>query len=98
MKTLTLISAVFVAACCTAAEPAKPGAFTWPDAAPADCPFPKSETFGKIEFTGRHAEYTKADTWYFVNIPSKFISTDGTMWLCYAANWTDVESINNGKP
>jgi hypothetical protein len=36
----------------------------WPDIAPADCPFPKSPMFGGIEFTGRHAEYTQADTWY----------------------------------
>jgi len=26
---------------------------------------------------------------YFVNIPSKFIRPDGTMWLCYSANWYD---------
>jgi hypothetical protein len=30
---------------------------------------------------------------YFVNIPSKFISTDGkTMWLCYSANWMDQKN------
>ncbi len=31
---------------------------------------------------------------YFVNIPSKFISTDGcTMWLCYSANWMDQKNL-----
>ena len=28
---------------------------------------------------------------YFVNIPSKFISSDGqTMWLCYSANFSQA--------
>jgi hypothetical protein len=37
----------------------------WPGTAPLDCPYPQSETFGGLHFTGRHAEYTGADTWYF---------------------------------
>ena len=36
----------------------------WPNQAPTNCPFPKSEAFSGIAFTGRHAEYTQADTWY----------------------------------
>ena len=33
---------------------------------------------------------------YFLNIPSKFISTDGTtMWLLYSANWMDKNMIGN---
>jgi hypothetical protein len=36
----------------------------WPDLAPADCPFTKSDLLVGVEFTGRHAEYTGADTWY----------------------------------
>lgn len=36
----------------------------WHDLAPADCPFTKSDLLGGVEFTGRHAEYTSADTWY----------------------------------
>ena len=36
----------------------------WSIAAPAGCPFQKSATFGGIAFTGRHAEYENADTWY----------------------------------
>lgn len=43
---------------------------------------------------------------YFVNIPSKFISEDGTtMWLCYSANFTasyetrsDLEYLRTTKP
>lgn len=34
---------------------------------------------------------------YFVNIPSKFIDSNGrSMWLCYSANWSD--KANLGKP
>ena len=36
----------------------------WPGSAPDDCPFPNSDTFVGLHFTGRHAEYTGADTWY----------------------------------
>ena len=36
----------------------------WPTPPPADCPFPRSETLVGVAFTGRHAEYTGADTWY----------------------------------
>ncbi len=40
------------------------GGFVWPSQPPTDCPFPKSEEITGLEFTGRHAEYTDADTWY----------------------------------
>ena len=40
------------------------GGKTWPGQAPADCPFHKSDSLTGISFTGRHAEYTHADTWY----------------------------------
>lgn len=36
----------------------------WPSKPPHDCPFPLSERFSGLVFTGRHAEYTHADTWY----------------------------------
>ncbi|RMG63466.1 MAG: DUF4185 domain-containing protein [Chloroflexi bacterium] len=36
----------------------------WPSTPPSDCPFPPSEQFDGLIFTGRHAEYTHADTWY----------------------------------
>lgn len=39
-------------------------AFDWPSKPPADCPFQPSSTFVGIHFTGRHREYTDADTWY----------------------------------
>lgn len=36
----------------------------WPAISPANCPFPPSPSLTGIEFTGRHAEYVNADTWY----------------------------------
>jgi len=57
----------------------------WGSAAPGEkdtvkhCPFPKSEAFNDITFTGRHAEYTDADTWY----PSW--ASDNNMY----SPWTD---------
>ncbi len=51
----------------------------WPFTAPANCPFPRSESLLGIGFTGRHAEYTGADTWY----PSW--AKDGNLY----SPWTD---------
>jgi len=36
----------------------------WPSTPPRDCPLERSEDFAGIAFTGRHKEYTRADTWY----------------------------------
>ena len=36
----------------------------WPSNPPADCPFEQSNAIKALAFTGRHAEYTGADTWY----------------------------------
>jgi hypothetical protein len=36
----------------------------WPSKPPSDCPFPKSSSIKAVAFTGRHAHYTNADTWY----------------------------------
>ncbi len=36
----------------------------WPSEPPPGCPFPASRVLTGLEFTGRHAEYTGADTWY----------------------------------
>lgn len=36
----------------------------WSSKAPADCPFEPSRYIRGVTFTGRHAEYTGADTWY----------------------------------
>lgn len=51
----------------------------WPSEPPAGCPFAKSSELVEIVFTGRHAEYTQADTWY----PSW--ASDGKMY----SPWTD---------
>ncbi len=36
----------------------------WPSQPPEGCPFQQSENLLGVSFTGRHAEYTGADTWY----------------------------------
>lgn len=51
----------------------------WPGRTPVDCPFPRSESVRGVAFTGRHAEYTGADTWY----PSW--AADGHLY----SPWTD---------
>ena len=51
----------------------------WPSTPPPGCPFPQSDTLVGIGFTGRHAEYTGADTWY----PSW--ASDGNLY----SPWTD---------
>lgn len=51
----------------------------WPNQPPADCPFVPSQTLKGIAFTGHHAEYTAADTWY----PSW--ASDGKLY----SPWTD---------
>ncbi len=38
--------------------------FTWPSEPPPDCPLTRSPDFVEVGFTGRHAAYTGADTWY----------------------------------
>ena len=61
----------------------------WPNEAPADCPFAKSATIVGLAFTGRHAEYTGADTWY----PSW--AADGNLY----SPWTDggVNGLNSSS-
>lgn len=63
------------------APPAPPAkVFTpWPSRVPEDCPYPKSQVVSGVSFTGRHAEYTGADTWY----PSW--AADGNLY----SPWTD---------
>lgn len=64
--------------------PAKTPYRVWPSESPPDCPFPKSGSLVGVGFTGRHAEYTYADTWY----PSW--AADGNLY----SPWTD--GIVNG--
>ena len=53
--------------------------FIWPVSNVDECPFLKSKEITDIEFTGRFANYTKADTWY----PSW--ASDGNLY----SPWTD---------
>ncbi|MEI7956190.1 MAG: hypothetical protein WCJ66_13565 [Verrucomicrobiota bacterium] len=61
----------------------------WPGEAPADCPYQKSDSVVGLAFTGRHAEYTGADTWY----PSW--AEDGNLY----SPWTDgnVNGLGSGS-
>ena len=59
----------------------------WPSQLPPDCPFPQSETLVGVAFTGRHAEYTGADTWY----PSW--AADGNLY----SPWTDGNVQRPGR-
>jgi hypothetical protein len=61
----------------------------WPSRPPEGCPFKPSESILGIGFTGRHAEYTGADTWY----PSW--AADGNLY----SPWTDgnVNGLNSGS-
>jgi len=45
-------------------EPEQPLSLIWPSKMPDDCPFPASKNITGIVFTGRHKEYTDADTFY----------------------------------
>src|SRR5512141_2814096 len=55
------------------------GARVWPSEPPPGCPFQLSKSITGVAFTGRHAIYTKADTWY----PSW--ASDGNLY----SPWTD---------
>jgi hypothetical protein len=64
----------------------------WPSQPPSDCPFPKSKEIVGIAFTGKHAEYTQADTWY----PSW--ASDGNMYSPFTdGNVNGVEAGSGGK-
>jgi hypothetical protein len=58
---------------------ASPKSWDFPSQPPADCPFPRSESIRGVRFTGRHATYGNADTWY----PSW--ASDGNLY----SPWTD---------
>ncbi len=63
------------------AQASAPALREWPSVPPADCPFEKSTDITGLAFTGRHAQYTHADTWY----PSW--ASDDKMY----SPWTDGE-------
>lgn len=44
--------------------PSVPSLRVWPSQMPEGCPLEPSQTWTRIGFTGRHREYTQADTWY----------------------------------
>ena len=61
----------------------------WPSQPPVDIPFEASKELTGIAFTGRHAQYGHADTWY----PSW--AADGNLY----SPWTDgeVNGVNSGS-
>ena len=80
-----------VAATATNPNPqAGTSALVWPNEVPADCPFPRSEALAGIAFTGRHAEYTNADTWY----PSW--AADGNLYSPYTDGKVNGLFSNSG--
>src|ERR1035437_2116376 len=64
----------------------------WSSPPPTNCPFEASKDFSGLLFTGQHAEYTHADTWYLS------WGSDGNLY----SPWTDgnvngLESNSAGK-
>jgi hypothetical protein len=65
-------------------------AFKWVSSGPADHPFPPSTDISGIAFTGRHAEYTGADTWY----PSW--ASDGKLYSPFTDGTVGPVSVSSG--
>ena len=59
----------------------------WPSENPAGCPFTPSAELGGIRFTGRHREYTNADTWFPTWAP------DGNLY----SPWTDGYVVDGAQ-
>jgi len=72
------------------APPVWSGFGEWPTEPPADCPFPRSETFRGVSFTSRHVEYARADTWY----PSW--ASDGNMYSPWTDGWVGKTRCGSG--
>jgi len=66
--------------------------YLWPSQPPDDCPFPQSDQWVDVGFTGRHAEYTHADTWY----PSW--AADGRLYSCFTDGRVGEVSAWSGGP
>ena len=67
-------------------------AFVWPSEAPEGCPFESSPDLTGLAFTGRHAEYTGADTWY----PSW--AADGKLYSPFTDGTVDSVGVSSGGP
>ena len=65
--------------------------FLWDTPPPPDCPFPRSKELVEIGFTGRHAEYTWADTWY----PSW--GADNRMYSCFTDGSVGNVRVGSGS-
>lgn len=63
--------------------------YEWKNEIPADCPFARSKDINKVIFSGRYANYTGADTWYFQSAP------DGNMYSCWTDGKIDGYSCNS---
>jgi len=64
----------------------------WPSVAPEGCPFPSSALIAGLGFTGKHAEYADADTWY----PSW--ASDGAMYSTFTDGRVNgLESVSFGQ-
>jgi hypothetical protein len=61
----------------------------WPSTPPADCPLETSPSFAGLEFTGRHASYTRADTWY----PSW--ASDGKLYSPYTDGFVSETFVHS---
>ena len=85
LRVMVLVVLIFLSGAVFADERIVPyegktqGLRLWPAEIPEDCPFERSTSLGGVCFTGRHAEYTQADTWY----PSW--AADGNLY----SPWTD---------
>mgnify|MGYP000991720789 CR=1 FL=1 len=71
----------------------------WVSKPAPNCPFPRSREITGIAFTGRHAEYTDADTWYPSwaadgNQYSPF--TDGTVDQVTSRSYGDPDKLTTG--
>ena len=72
----------------------------WPSQPPAGCPLEKSTAIPAVGFTGRHAEYETADTWYPSwasdgNLYSPF--TDGVAGGLLVCSWGEKPSTGQAK-
>ncbi|MCX6345553.1 MAG: hypothetical protein NT018_10865 [Armatimonadetes bacterium] len=98
---LALCFLVVAASAAKLVDAQKPEALPWLQSElPAGCPFKQSEVIKQVLFTGRHAEYTKADTWYPSwasdgNMYSPF--TDGSVNGLRSGSFGETATTGNAK-